>query len=180
MSNKMIKTVLLPLIVNYTNKTYHLNITVSELETLMDNDDKLKPKKRKTKLKESDTNTCIWVFKNGKKIDTVCGKPAIEGSQYCKSCINRDAVKKTLINNNNTNQNQSIFNANELNFKVYDEGKNLYLDTKKNFIANIIDDKTFIFVGRLGHDYAPRALLDDECEQLMNEKFDVDKNYQFD
>lgn len=104
--NSLLKDKILPKIVKYVNERESITPLHSNelVEYLL-----LPNLKTTTHIKHNSNKLCIWEFKRGKYRGDSCGKPTIDGSDYCSSCSKRLFLKKQH-NQNNSNISNIVLN----------------------------------------------------------------------
>lgn len=157
--NELIKNVILPIVVDYVNDHDKQDITVNELEEVLQlNNSKYSHYQvNKKGSSESDYNKkCIWEYKKGKNKGELCGKPTIKNTNYCSTCIKRSVITpkqssedfvKSQINFDDfpMSTENDIFN---LDLEDYDADNNLFINQASNFIFKRYDENTFKIIGK--------------------------------
>src|SRR5437868_5459918 len=83
----------LPAIVTYVNDTYQIALTVDELMHLASP----QPVEEPTAVTTIALPTkCVWTSNHGKSGGKVCGKPTVNGTEYCSTCVKKKTVQKKL------------------------------------------------------------------------------------
>lgn len=134
--NELIKNYVLPTIITHVNEKYNINITLEELFNLLE----LTNLKSKYKPKLNLQKQCIWKFKKGELEEYFCGKPTVEGSDYCVSCNKRYNKKIQTLSNNIISPNdlpKSNYSYKPiLNVSVFDKEKQLFIEPLYNYIIH--------------------------------------------
>ena len=146
MTNEIVINNLLPIIIDYINKQYQLEITSKELEGVLEN----------TKWLSTPTysKTCLWEYKRGKRKYEPCGKPTVNKTNYCSVCIKRSALKPKQLNQvkpKNFFEELPINNVNDgykLELEVFDKQLQLYKERYLNFIFKREDQNHFKLIGK--------------------------------
>lgn len=187
--NDMIKSVLLPMIVDYANQQEG-DITVQDLEELLQlNNTNYIPYqslKKNVNHYEADYNKkCVWEYKRGKSKGHLCGKPTIKNSNYCSTCI-----KRFVTNQKQTEQSKShsIFddipksNENDvynLDLEVYDQDNNLYKDQCHHFVFKRYDEKDFRIIGKADNtkEHLIHSLSNEDVIKAKSFNYTIDEDY---
>ena len=184
----LIRNLILPRIVNYVNdREEDDQVTVEELEKMLS----LQTVKSYA-VKQTPSNAkkrCIWEFKRGKVKGSICDKPALEGSDYCSYCSNRECIKSKKNSANSTanaslDLPKSARTSPLVDVIVYNQEKNLFLDEVNNYIFlqeyNEEGEPTrAILVGKLDYSDGIQRLTNDEVYKatsdgvLVDEEFDL-------
>jgi hypothetical protein len=188
--NDLVKSVLLPVIVDYVNQQDG-DITIQDLEEVLQlNNTNYIPYqslKKNSIHYESDYNKkCIWEYKRGKSKGNLCGKPTIKNSNYCSTCIKRFVT--TQKQTDHSTKSHPIFDdipkssendVYNLDLEVYDEDNHLYKDQYHHFVFKRYDEKDFRIIGKADNtkENLIHKLTNEDVMKAKSFNYAIDEEY---
>jgi hypothetical protein len=189
--NDLVKNIVIPPLVDYINEQYQQSLTYKELEEVLQlNKTKFVNYQPKKSIQSNGSNynkKCIWEYKRGKYKGDLCGKPTVDDSEYCSTCIKRSSFTAKPSSNNHSKLEiipsefpQSMEkDVVQTDLEVFDAENDLYKDQRFNFIFRKHDEETLYIVGR--GDYKNEKMIHklthEDLIKIQSLNYLVDEDY---
>lgn len=110
--------------------------------------------------KVSDGPTCIYRYSRGDNQGKQCGKPCVEGSQYCKACMNKGSVTGNIRKGKVKETKESKMGEKTSNMeKDYSDTAELEVRAVEGKEKHFIQSDTGFLMKNLGEDDDPQMLV---------------------
>lgn len=156
---------------------------------------KSRPKSKPPSIENYTGPTCKYVFRRGDLKGKECGKPVVNGSEYCEPCSNKKTNKPLDVKQTKLTDGQEVKKEKEtktsigftapLAKKVVEKPKielreigsqpNTYIDTQTNIVVKKVveKDKTLFVAVGVQEESGFRTLTDEEKKEALNRNFSL-------